>query len=210
MPTAQQILRGLEEIANGWVPLAVLWHGYFGVAAFGLALGVRPSRSTAGILLALPLLSVSALAWASGNPFNGTFFGATGIVLLAIAVRLARAPVRIGPAWAVILGGLLFAFGWIYPHFLDAPSPLAYLYAAPTGLIPCPTLSIVIGLSLVLGGLGSRSWCLVLGALGTFYGVFGAVVLGVLIDLVLLAGAFAIVFIAFSNALTISRNAAHR
>lgn len=63
------------------------------------------------------------------------------------------------------------------------------------GLIPCPTLSAIIGMTVVFGGLGSRSWSTVLAALAVFYGVYGAAVLGVTIDWVLAAGA-ALVFMA--------------
>ena len=93
----------------------------------------------------------------------------------------------------------MFSFGWVYPLFLESPSLLTYLYAAPTGLIPCPTLSIVIGLTVILSGLGSRLFSLLLGVSGVFYGIFGSARLGVMIDLVLLAGALLILFLALSN-----------
>jgi hypothetical protein len=41
---------------------------------------------------------------------------------------------------------------------------------------------------------------------GVFYGIFGSVRLGVMMDLVLLAGALLIIFLAFSNALRIPAN----
>jgi drug/metabolite transporter (DMT)-like permease len=72
-------------------------------------------------------------------------------------------------------------------------SLLPYLYSAPTGLIPCPTLSIVIGLAVALRGLGSRTWSLVLCATAIFYGVYGAAHLGVTLDWVLLLGALMLV-----------------
>ena len=93
----------------------------------------------------------------------------------------------------MIAGAALLIFGWVYPHFLETSSPLTYLYAAPTGLIPCPTLSITIGFALILGGLDSRLWSWVLGAFGLFYGAFGALRLGVTIDLVLLLGSIALI-----------------
>jgi hypothetical protein len=72
MPTPEQLVQGLSLIANHYLPVAVAWH----VVVLGavLALGLmqwRPSRRTAVQLLALPTLSVSALSWATGNPFNG-------------------------------------------------------------------------------------------------------------------------------------------
>ena len=189
MPTPDQILSGLGQIANTWQSLAVFWHVYFGALALALLLGWRPSVRIAGTLLAVPLLSVSILAWTAGNPFNGTLFAVSGIALIAIALRQPGEPVQIGPAWAVIAGALLLAFGWVYPHFLETTSFLPYLYSAPTGLIPCPTLSAVIGLGLIVGGLGSRAWSLVLGATGLFYGLFGTLRLGVSLDWALVAGA---------------------
>jgi hypothetical protein len=146
------------------------------------------------VLLGLPLLSVSALAWIHRNPFNGTFFAVSGIALIALSTRLSHDRVWVAPWWAATAGALLFAFGWIYPHFLNTSSFLPYLYSAPTGLIPCPTLSTVIGIGLILGGLGSRAWSLVLGLTGIFYGIFGGARLGVWIDWILVLGALTIVF----------------
>lgn len=193
MPTPDEILSGLSEIANNWRVLGIFWHVYFGVLALLLLQGARPPRRVTGVLLGLPLLSVSVLAWITGNPFNGTFFAVSGIALVALSTRLPHDRVRVASWWPVTVGVLLFAFGWVYPHFLNTSSFLPYLYSAPTGLIPCPTLSIVIGLALILGGIGSRPWSLVLGVTGIFYGLFGSVRLGVLIDRILLLGALAIV-----------------
>lgn len=192
MPTPEQILNGLTTIANQWQLLAIVWHLYFAVLAVGLMLGVRPSKRVGGVLLGLPLLSVSVLAWLSANPFTGTIFGLAAIALIVMALRLPDEPVAIAPTWIMGAGVLMFVFGWIYPHFLDTTSFVPYLYAAPVGLVPCPTLSIVIGLALVVGGLDSRAWSLVLGGVGVFYAFFGALRLGVTIDWILLLGALAI------------------
>jgi hypothetical protein len=199
MPSPEEILGGLREITNHWRMLAILWHVYFGVFALGLILGVRPSKRAAGVLLALPCLSVSAVAWAAGNPFNGTFFELSGIALLAVSMRMPSGRVRISPLQTALPGAAMFIFGWIYPHFLEGSSMWAYLYSAPTGLIPCPTLSIIIGLALVLRGLESRAWSIIIGATGIFYGLFGAARLGVAIDWVLLGGAVVIVLVALAG-----------
>lgn len=198
MPTPDQILAGLSRTANDWRFLAIAWHLYYGAVALFLVLGGRPSRRGTGILLAMPLLSVSSLAWASGNPFNGVFFAIAAIALMMIAARLPRESIQIGPTWMVMTGTFMFLFGWVYPHFLSTASPLAYLYAAPTGLIPCPTLSATIGLALVARGVGSPAWMRVLGVTGLFYGIFGAARLGVWIDTVLLLGAIAILAASFT------------
>ncbi len=197
MPAPELILNGLSNIANQWWLLAAAWHAYFAVLIVGLILGVRPSKRVAGILLALPLLSVSVLAWTAANPFNGALLGLAGVALIVLAFRLPDEPIQIAPLWVVVAGALMFVFGWVYPHFLDTFPVFAYLYAAPTGLVPCPTLSIVIGLALIAGGLDSRLWTSVLAATGLFYGLFGALRLGVTIDIVLLLGALIALVVVF-------------
>jgi hypothetical protein len=197
MPAPEQILNGLSSIANQWWLLAVAWHVYFVVLGSGLLFGVRSSKRVAGLLLALPLLSVSLLAWTAANPFNGALLAIAAIVLIVVAFRIPAEPIRIAPVWAVSAGIIMFAFGWVYPHFLDTFPLAAYLYAAPTGLVPCPTLSIVIGLALIVGGLDSRAWMSVLAVTGIFYGIFGALRLGVTIDYVLLIGALLALVLVF-------------
>jgi len=193
MPTPEQVLSGLSAIANEWRVVAILWHAFLALMIVGLLAGVRPSRRLAGILLALPLISVALLAWATGNPFNGLVFTLASICLIVISVAMRALPIAVGPAWLAVLGALLFVFGWFYPHFLAVSSWVAYLYSAPTGLIPCPTLSIVIGLALILNGLSSRWWSLVIGIVGLFYGVLGVLRLGVTLDVGLIVGALVIV-----------------
>jgi len=197
MPTTEQILAGLRIITNTWWPLAVFWHIYFAAIVIALISGVRPNKRLCGILLSLPILSVSFVAWFSSNPFNGIIYALIGILFIYFSIKLPREKASIAPLWILIPGIIMFIFGWIYPHFLEYASSFAYLYAAPTGLIPCPTLSIVIGLLLIFNGLGSRALMFTLGIVGLYYGITGVAQLGVLIDLVLLIGAIIIVIAAF-------------
>jgi hypothetical protein len=179
----------LATTANDWRGVAIVWHVFLGTLLLSLVSGWRPSRRLAGLLLATPAASVSALSWASGNPFNGTAFTALSLVLAAIAIGLPVRPARLGARPLLVPGILLVGFGWAYPHFLQTNGWTSYLYAAPLGLLPCPTLSSIIGVSLIVDLLGSRLWGLVLTAVGVAYGLIGAFQLGVGIDLVLLAGA---------------------
>ena len=116
MPSPDEILNSLSTIANQWQFLAIVWHIYFGVLAAGLIFGLRPSKRTGGVLLALPLLSVSVLAWMSANPFNGTMFAIAAVALIVIALRQPDAQLHIAPTWAVVAGVLMYLFGWVYPH----------------------------------------------------------------------------------------------
>lgn len=199
MPTPYEILDGLSAIANDWRLLALVWHGYFALFILLLAFGLRPRKTIAGVLLTLPLFSVSILAWIYANPFNSAIFTLLGILLICVAAVLPKESVEVSSKAFAIPGSILIAFGWIYPHFLNDVDAFSYFYFAPAGLIPCPTLSVVIGLTLLLRGLGSRAWCLLLSAAGLFYGIFGAVRLGVMIDWVLVTGALVTVYAAFSS-----------
>jgi len=87
MPTPADILAGLTAIANGWRSIAVAWHLLLAACLLGLIRGWRPSRHLAGMLMTLPLVSVSALARAAGNPFNGAVFGALSLAFAGLAPR---------------------------------------------------------------------------------------------------------------------------
>lgn len=193
MPNADQILSGLRAVANEWPVLAALWHLFFGALGVALAAGWRPERRDLGLYLVLPLISVSALGWMYWNPFNGTLVAAVGLVLLVTSVLLGRERVSPGPVWMIVPGVLLFLFGWGYPHFLDTAAWWPYAWRAPTGLVPCPTLAIITGLTMVFGGFGSRFWAWVLGVTGLFYGLAGAFYLGVTIDWALAAGSLLLI-----------------
>jgi hypothetical protein len=82
----------------------------------------------------------------------------------------------------------MIVFGMIYPHFINPDSFLKYLYGSPVGLIPCPTLSILIGFLLLYNGLGSQSLTLTFVIFGLFYGIFGVLKLAVYLDIFLVFG----------------------
>jgi hypothetical protein len=199
MLDAGAIIGGLERIANEWLPLAVFWHVYFAVLLAVLLLGYRPGPRPAGIFLGLPLLSVSILAWLQANSFNGSIFALAALALMLSPPSLdLDGSRRAGAAWR-ISGLLLFVPGWTYPHFLAAGSFLPYLYAAPIGLIPCPTLLGVTGLVLVGGAPGPSMGKAVLTATGMFYGLFGALRLGFGLDWLLVAGCLVLLMHSFGR-----------
>ncbi len=193
MPTAGQILNGIQEITNNWKHVSLFWHVYFGILILIIAIGIRPSRRIAGLLLSFPLFSVSIFAWLTPNPVNGVIFAIVGIIFLLLAMRLPSDRVKIAPTWFLIPCALLFAFGWFYPHFLETGSYLPYLYAAPVGTVPCPTMIIVIGFLMMLDGLGSRKLGIILGSVGLVYGVMGVAYLDIVLDWALILGAALII-----------------
>ena len=186
MPAPAEILESARRIANDAFALAVFWHAWVAAGIVMVWRG-RASERRAGNMLAVLLASVSGVSFAFGNPFNGFVVGAVALALAFAANGLSTADVRPGSPWAVIAGAVLIALGWAYPEFVGRP--YGFLYGSPLGLLPCPTLALLIGATLFLDGLGSRAWSLILAAAGLFYGLYGALVLGVRIDMLLAAGA---------------------
>ena len=188
MPTATDILSGLTRIANDWWRLAAVWHGLVAVLIGAIVLRWRPPRRVAALLLTLPLASVATMAGISGHPVNSLVFAALAAGLTAVAITLPGEPVRLAPRIDVAAGAVLVMVGWCYPHVLAGGSWLAYAYATPRGVIPCPTLAAVVGLSVAFGSFRSRAWALTLAAAGAAYGLIGLLVLNVGIDVMLLGG----------------------
>lgn len=207
MPTSEEILGSLGSIAQQWLWLAIVWHVV--LVLFGLTwiLGSTPTKRTFGFLGSLMLLSVSLLAWTVANPVNGLVFAVAAAMMLIFSVRMPKLKARIVSPGALGLGAMLIAFGWSYPHFLLTYSGVEYLYSAPLGLIPCPTLAAVMGIALVTGLFTERGVASMLVILGLFYGLFGALRLGVALDWVLFVGTLAFIAFAVSTRLKFARRA---
>jgi len=189
MPTPEQILAELRTIANQGQSIAAVWHILVFMVLVGLVSGWRPSRRFIASTLVLPVLSVAVMASVHWSFFNGAVFTALAITLIVLGLRMPATAAGLAPPWALFLGIGMAVFGLVYPHFLQSGTLLGYIYSAPTGLLPCPTLAFAIGVALIVDGLGSRVWALLLAVTGLFYGAFGVVRLGVLLDLGLIIGA---------------------
>ena len=182
MPSAEAVLTGLTAAANDAWWLAAAWHVLLAVFVLILVAGWRPSMRLVRRLLVTAVLSVSVMAWISGNPFNGTVFALLFALLAAIVARSPHTPVRLGSPMWVTSGIGAVVFGATYPHFVTTDSWTTYLYASPFGILPCPTLSVVIGVTLLFGNLRPRSWSAALALAGVLYGAIGVFRLGVALD----------------------------
>ena len=199
MPTPDAILAELTVLAHDGRPLAILWHGWLGGVVVMVLSGWRPPARLLARLLIPPLGSVAALSALSGNPFNSIVLTTVAVALVRTTTRLPETPVRLdSPPW-VTAGAALIAFGWTYPHFLAGEPWTTYLYAAPFGVLPCPTLSVAIGATLAFENCRSFGWSATLAFAGILYGAVGLFALGVLLDGVLLSAALALVFVSLRH-----------
>lgn len=205
MPTTSELLSLAERIANDTLWLAVLWHAVLLGALLAFLTGWRPRRAIAMRLLALPVASVALVNFVAQSPFNGLVFATLAVVMIVLATRMTDDEIERAPDWQITAGHAFLAFGAFYPHFLDG-SPLWYAVGAPFGLLPCPTLAVLAGFTLIASGF-SRAWTLTLTFLTVFYGVLGVVQLGVTIDVVLVLMGFALAGVSTSLAIKGAANA---
>lgn len=195
MPSSVQILETLSSMAHDLVWLAVAWHVAVLTAAGLVALGLRLSLPASMLWLAVPSLSVSVCAFAYGLRFNGVAFGVLALAFATLGITAKRPLVPPGPRWIRVLGAALLVFGWTYPHFSSGAWPRT-LYAAPLGVLPCPTLALLAGAVLLAEGFRSRAACSLLAVWCAFYAAFGVLRLGVVIDLGLALGAVGLAVLA--------------
>lgn len=188
MPKTEEILKGLQTISISYSTFAILWHAIFYFLLAALITKWQPSNKLLGLLICLPLISVAVFAWLSGNPFNGILFSVLAIIVFIFDLKASNQPINFSQIPFMATGILMIAFGLVYPHFINPESFLKYLYASPAGLIPCPTLSILIGFLLLYNGLGSQPLTLTFIVFGLFYGIFGVLKLAVYLDIFLVIG----------------------
>jgi magnesium-transporting ATPase (P-type) len=196
MPTAAEIFNGLTLISKDDGKIACQAH----ILVWVLLWYIFPhSRTIKRIDLAVLLwflpLSVTGSAFVHKMPFNGIVFGALSLYLLIVAARMPRLTITYSSAVYIVIGSVMIVLGCVYPHFLNPPNPWVYLVGAPMGIIPCPTLFVLIGFYLIVSGFQSRLWSISLAAAGLFYGLFGAFRLGIYLDLALAVGAIALIFL---------------
>jgi hypothetical protein len=193
MPKTEEILSGLHKIVNDYSTIAIIWHVLFYALIAALFFRWMPTNRLFGLFICVPILSVAVLAFLSGNPFNGILFSILAVLILIFGLRASDQPVQTSQTIFMVIGILMIVFGLVYPHFIHPDSFLKYLYASPAGLIPCPTLSIIIGFILLYNGFGSQSLTLTFIVFGLFYGIFGVLKLAVYLDLFLVFGTIALI-----------------
>jgi hypothetical protein len=131
-------------------------------------------------------LSVSVVSAASASYLNAATFAVLCAALVGLSSAARDEGVRAGPRSTAMLGIALIAYGFWYPAF--ARDWLEALWASPVGVLPCPTLAVLAGFTILGGGLGKPTVPIVLGTWVAFYAGFGVVGLGVVLDAGLLVG----------------------
>jgi hypothetical protein len=197
MPPSQELLQQLFTIAAGHETIAIAWHVAILVAIVWFVRNEPTTEHAVGFAIA-PLVSVFLVSAGHESWFNTTSFGVLVVALLASRAHLAPRWRTCVPEWSSVVGVAMILFGVWYPHFTGG-AWYRSLYVSPVGLLPCPTLAVVAGFTLLAGGFGTRAIPALLAAWTLFYGAFGAFRLEVQLDVVLLVATFGLVRLAFHN-----------
>jgi hypothetical protein len=198
MPLSTRILDQLATTTNELTFIAIGWHLAIAAVAIALFAGWKPSTRHTALLLILPILSVATISTAYSSWFNAISFTLLAL-LLTIGLDDAELRWRLhGPPWSKVLGTALIGYGFCYPHFV-AGAWYRALYAAPLGVVPCPTLAVVVGFMLLGRANGSRTIPTLLAVWTTFYALFGIAVLGVVLDAGLLVAVIGVSVLAVQN-----------
>ncbi|HYE82076.1 MAG TPA: hypothetical protein VEG39_07910 [Clostridia bacterium] len=180
------ILNFLPMVANKYLLLNAIMHILiYGVLAMVFLSGSKWKRIAFDSMIVLLLVSVAAISILNGNPFNFLTFTILS-VFAVIELFKAENDIKFDvfslntlACIAIILVGL-----W-YPHFANT-HPVLMLLLAPTGIIPCPTLMVVLGLLNLVYPKINRGLYTVTSLMGVFYGATGIFMLKVTLDVPLL------------------------
>ena len=198
MPASSAILEQLTRATNELTALAIAWHFVAVIVGVAMICRWQPRASYAPLPLVAPVVSVFMVSLGYGNWFNAASFFVLAVALTFASVDLVE-PARVhAPRWRSVLGIGLVVYGIAYPHFVDG-AWYRSLYAAPVGVLPCPTLAMIAGYTLVTGGHETRAVPAVLAVWTAFYAAFGIAKLGVLLDIGLVAATFGLVALALQN-----------
>jgi hypothetical protein len=184
MPAAWEILRSAKFITDNYFIAAIAWHVwiYFFILLLFISKN-KPSAKTVALLMIMPLVSVAVIAGLTGVYFNAASFGIISLLLVIFSPKSGE-PIHFTASPLIKFTGIVFIItGMLYPHFSDNKNLL--FITGPTGLIPCPTLLLVIGFTLLFERL-SVKWHGTLIVAALFYGVVGVFRLKVFLDILLL------------------------
>lgn len=135
--------------------------------------------------ICLLFISIIAVSIAYGNPFHFITMG-----LLAIFALIEFWQGKNDFTTPKINLHTLIAFssiiiGFWYPEFVKA-NPIALLLFSPAGIVPCPTLLIVLGLLTLAYPKVNKTQYIITAIVGAFYGITGVFQLKVPLDLAII------------------------
>lgn len=182
--SSEKILTYLTFVPNQTLWLNALNHLLVLSALLILIFGkkAKTKRLLVDGVICLLFTSIVAVAVAYGNPFHVITMGLLA-VFAGIELWQGKNEFTLYKINMRSIIALLSIFiGFWYPEFVEA-NFLAQLLLSPVGIVPCPTLLVVLGLLTLAYPRVNKTQYIITALMGAFYGITGVFQLKVMLDL---------------------------
>lgn len=180
----ESVLNYLSMVSNQNIYLNLIMHviTFLSIPSIFLLQNIRMQKVVFNGLVCILTLTVTVNAFINGNPFHMATFAILSVIAF-IELIFGRHQVLISASNnATIFIVFIFLFiGVWYPEFVHTNS-LAMLFVSPLGIVPCPTLIVVLSLfTLNSSGIGKLQYFATI-IIGAVYALIGVFILKVYLD----------------------------
>lgn len=180
----ESVLNYLAMVSNQNIYLNLVMHviTFLSIPSIFLLKNIRVQKAVFNGLVVILTLTVTVNALINGNPFHLVTFAILLIIAL-IELVMGRNQVVISASSNVTtFVAFIFLFiGVWYPEFVHTSS-LAMLFVSPMGIVPCPTLIVILSLfTLNSSGISKLQYIATI-IIGAAYAVIGVFILKVYLD----------------------------
>jgi hypothetical protein len=184
---AESILNAISLAANFSPAVNIVMHVLVLGAIVMLFTGAGPKlrRLIFDAVLLILAAAVAVISILVGNPFNMLTFGIIAVISLIELIRGKNLAGRPGLNLNTVISLIIIFIGFWYPEFVQAGLP-AMLVLSPLGVIPCPTLMVMLGMLNLAVPNVNRVQYIALIVMAAFYGLTGVFMLKVYLDIALL------------------------
>ena len=203
----ESILNYLAMVSNQNIYLNLIMHviTFLSIPSIILLKNIRMQKAVFNGLVFILTLTVTVIAFTNGNPFHFATFAI--LLVIAFIELIGRNQVVISTSNNVtIFVGFIFLFiGVWYPEFVHTSS-LAMIFVSPMGIVPCPTLIVILSLFTFNSSGISKMQYIATIIIGALYAVIGVFILKVYLDAALGILVLYLIYILISHKVQVQRN----
>lgn len=183
----EKILNYLIMVSNQNLWLNALIHLMVLTAMLVLIFGknTKNKKWVVDGVICLLFISIVSVAIVYGNPFHLLTMGLLAIFAVIELWQGKNEFITPKINLHTLIAFVSIIIGFCYPEFVKA-NPIGLLLVSPAGIVPCPTLLIVLGLLTLAYPKVNKIQYLMTVLIGTFYGVTGVFQLKVFLDMAII------------------------
>lgn len=204
---AESILNYLSMVSNQNIYLNLIMHviTFLSIPSIFLLKNKRMQKAVFNGLVFILTLSVTVNAFINGNPFHLATFAILSIIALRELIGRNQVVISASNNVTIFVAFIFLFIGVWYPEFVHT-TPLAMLFISPMGIVPCPTLIVILSLfSLNSSGISKIQYIATI-IIGAVYAVIGVFLFKVYLDAALGILVFYSIYILISNKVQEQKN----